>query len=127
MPRKSVHRNIILQVIRDTNTHPDAGWIYERVKVHIPDVSMGTIYRNLKQLAASGEIRLLSAAGKAALYDGNCGSHYHAVCTKCGKVVDFDEPNNNDIEARGAEQTGFRITGHRLELYGICPDCDGER
>ena len=90
MPRKSEHRNTILRIIRDTNTHPDAGWVYERVKVLIPDVSMGTIYRNLKQLAASGEIRLLSAAGKAALYDGNCGSHYHAVCTKCGKVVDFD-------------------------------------
>ena len=123
MSRKSTQRDTILRVVKNTSSHPGADWVYEQVRKEIPNISMGTVYRNLRLLAQSGEIRQLDIAGSLSRFDGNSDNHYHFRCEKCGRLFDLDEPVDRSIEDRVARKTGFKVTTHHLELIGLCPDC----
>ena len=123
MSRKSTQRDTILRVVKNTSSHPGADWVYEQVRKEIPNISMGTVYRNLRLLAQSGEIRQLDIAGSLSRFDGNSDNHYHFRCEKCGRLFDLDEPVDCSIEDRVARKTGFKVTTHHLELIGLCPDC----
>ena len=123
MSRKSTQRDTILRVVKNTSSHPGADWVYDQVRKEIPNISMGTVYRNLRLLAQSGEIRQLDIAGSLSRFDGNSDNHYHFRCEKCGRLFDLDEPVDRSIEDRVARKTGFKVTTHHLELIGLCPDC----
>ncbi|MCL0078958.1 transcriptional repressor [Dehalococcoidia bacterium] len=123
MPKDSKQKKAILSVLRRTTSHPSADWIYEEVRKVIPNISLGTVYRNLKVLKENGVILELSLAGASSRYDANCEDHYHFRCIKCGRVSDVDEPVNYALDEKVAGNTGSRILGHRLEFYGFCPDC----
>jgi Fur family peroxide stress response transcriptional regulator len=123
MSRKSRQRETILKVVTGTKTHPSADWIYDRVRKEIPNISLGTVYRNLKSLARDGEIYQLELAGNSSRFDGNMESHYHFRCKKCSDMYDLDEPVDRSIEKRIARKTGFKITQQRLELLGLCKKC----
>jgi len=119
----SRQRDTILKVVMNTKTHPRADWVYEQVRKEIPNISLGTVYRNLKSLAEAGEIYQLELAGSTSRFDGNMDNHYHFRCKKCGDMYDLDEPVDRSIEKRIAQQTGFKITQQRLELLGLCTKC----
>jgi Fur family transcriptional regulator, peroxide stress response regulator len=123
MNRKSKQKEAIIRVIKETRTHPDAEWIYENVKREIPNISLGTVYRNLKNLKAKGLIAEVSLAGEMSHYDGNTRGHYHFRCDRCGLIVDLDESIDKTIEERVARKTGFQVTHHTLELGGLCSKC----
>lgn len=123
MSRRSRQRDTILKVVMNTKTHPRADWVYEQVRKEIPNISMGTVYRNLKSLAEAGEIYQLELAGSTSRFDGNMDNHYHFRCRKCGDMYDLDEPVDRSIEKRIAQKTGFKITQQRLELLGLCTKC----
>jgi len=123
MSRKSTQRDAILRVVKNTTSHPGADWVYDQVRKEIPNISMGTVYRNLRLLAQSGDIRQLHYVGNLSRFDGNSDNHYHFRCEKCGRLFDLDEPVDRSIEDRVAKRTGFNITRHHLELIGLCPDC----
>jgi Fur family peroxide stress response transcriptional regulator len=123
MSRRSRQRDTILKVVMNTKTHPRADWVYEQVRKEIPNISLGTVYRNLKSLAEAGEIYQLELAGSTSLFDGNMDNHYHFRCKKCGDMYDLDEPVDRSIEKRIAQKTGFKITQQRLELLGLCTKC----
>jgi Fur family peroxide stress response transcriptional regulator len=123
MSRRSRQRDTILKVVMNTKTHPRADWVYEQVRKEIPNISLGTVYRNLKSLAEAGEIYQLELAGSTSLFDGNIDNHYHFRCKKCGDMYDLDEPVDRSIEKRIAQKTGFKITQQRLELLGLCTKC----
>lgn len=123
MSRRSRQRDTILKVVMNTKTHPRADWVYEQVRKEIPNISMGTVYRNLKSLAEAGEIYQLELAGSTSRFDGNMDNHYHFRCRKCGDMYDLDEPVDSSIEKRIAQKTGFKITQQRLELLGLCTKC----
>lgn len=89
----------------------------------MPSVSLGTIYRNLKTLTEMGEILELSYGSTYSRFDGNAHNHYHFVCEQCGKVIDIDMPELNDLETAVEKKTGARVNKHRLEFYGTCEDC----
>lgn len=121
--RKTKQREVILSVLRSTDTHPNADWIYEEVKQVLPNVSLGTIYRNLRILVESGEALELCYGSAASRFDGNPQNHYHFVCEKCENVYDLKVPVNDEVARRLSDVTGHLITDHRLEFYGICKDC----
>ena len=116
-------RNVILEELRNVDTHPSADEVYEMVRKRLPRISLGTVYRNLEILSESGEIQKLELGCTLKRFDGIAKNHYHIRCIHCDRVVDapagFDVTVNHDL--KGA--TDFKILGHRLEFTGICPDC----
>ncbi len=126
--KKSKHRMTkqrmeILNVLRSTDTHPTADWIYEKVRKKISNISLGTVYRNLSLLANMGEIMILDYGSSFSRYDGNPVNHYHFACRECGNVFDINIPINKELNKEISEKTPFEVTSHRTEFYGLCPDC----
>jgi Fur family peroxide stress response transcriptional regulator len=125
MERKTKQKEAILEVLRGTNSHPTADWVYNEVRKDIPNISLGTVYRNLRLLCESGEILELDLCGTLARFDARKDNHYHFRCEKCGQVFDVDMPVDAEIDRRTTENTGFKVSYHRLEFRGVCKDCQG--
>ncbi|OGO07081.1 MAG: transcriptional repressor [Chloroflexi bacterium RBG_13_60_13] len=126
MKRRSKQRESIVRVLRGTRSHPTADWVYEQVRKEIPNISLGTVYRNLKMMKERGEILELSCAGSLGRFDGNPENHYHFRCDRCGRVHDIDEAIDRAIDEKVAARTGFEISHHRLEFRGLCIECQVE-
>lgn len=123
MQRKTRQKEAILRLLKDTLSHPTADWIYTQVKREIPNISLGTVYRNLKLLRENGDISELDFSGALSRFDGNPANHYHFRCELCERIFDLDEPVNEDMDKKVAEKTGFKISCHRLEFHGLCKEC----
>ena len=123
MLRKTKQKEAILRVLRGTTSHPTADWIYNEVRKEIPNISLGTVYRNLRLMCQGGEILQLDLCGTLSRFDGRLDNHYHFRCQDCGWVFDVDEPVDEEINKRVAGITGFKISCHRLEFRGVCREC----
>ena len=123
MSRKSIQRDAILQVIKNTGSHPGADWVYDKVRKEIPNISLGTVYRNLRLLSQAGEIRELDIPGSASRFDGSTSKHHHLICEKCGRVFDLDEDVDLKMETRIFEKTGFKVKRRYLKFIGLCSEC----
>lgn len=121
--RRSRQREVVLEILRSTDTHPTADWIYEKVRERIPNVSLGTVYRNLKVLKEEGEILELDYGATFSRYDARTAKHYHFRCESCGRVFDIDLPHGLGVDGEVAQATGFTVNRHRLEFYGKCNSC----
>lgn len=121
--RRTKQREAILEVLKSTDCHPTASWIYERVKEEVPHISLGTVYRDLKMLARKGEILEIDFTSNPSRYDCNTGNHYHFRCLKCDKIFDIDEKVDTEIDKRVSRDTGFKVLYHCLEFHGVCLDC----
>ena len=103
--------------------HPSADQIYEEVRKKLPNISLGTVYRNLEILTGQGEIQTLEMSGAMKRYDWNPKKHYHIRCTRCGRLDDAPIAPLNQLENELYGATVFTIIGHRLEFVGLCPAC----
>ena len=125
--RMTKQRKKILDVLKDTDIHPTADWIYEQVKEDIPNISLGTIYRNLNVLSEMGEIMVLDYGSSYSRYDGNPKNHYHFKCLNCENIFDIDENIDINIAKKLNKKinnnTPHNVSYHRLEFYGTCPNC----
>jgi len=121
--RLTRQRRVILDVLRGTKSHPNAEWIYQEARKRIPNVSLGTVYRTLNILEDAGLVQEMTCGGSSRRYDGNVENHYHITCTRCGQVIDVALPLRSELERQASVATDFKVTGHRLEFYGICPNC----
>lgn len=117
MKNYSRQREAVLNVLCKTTCHPTAAWIYERVREEIPNISLGTVYRNLSGLAEDGTIKKLSFGDASVHFDGDVSGHSHFYCEHCGEITDIwlDQskllgPIESDynVKARFAD---FNITG----------------
>ena len=122
--RSTKQRQTILNVLRSTTSHPTADWIYEEVRKIIPNISLGTIYRNLGILKEKGEIMELDFGSTFSRYDGNPVNHYHFCCHQCHKIFDIEMPPIENIHLEASKYTNHIIQHHRLEFYGICENCN---
>ncbi|MEW6440295.1 MAG: transcriptional repressor [bacterium] len=121
--RMTRQRQIILDELRNTRTHPTADEVYERVRLRLPRVSLGTVYRNLEMLSQSGVIQKLELAGSRRRFDGSVDNHYHISCVRCGKVEDVALAPLETLEESARAISKFQIVGHRLKFLGVCPSC----
>jgi Fur family transcriptional regulator, peroxide stress response regulator len=121
--RKSIQRDAILLVVMNTMSHPGADWVYDQVRKEIPNISLGTVYRNLKLLAEAGQIREIEVPGSLSRFDRNISNHYHFRCEKCRCLFDLDESVDRSMELKIARKTGFKVKRHFLEFIGLCLDC----
>lgn len=128
--RKTRQREVILEVLRGTTSHPTADWVYQEVRKEMPNVSLGTIYRNLKTLSENGEIQELSFGNTHSRFDYRSHNHYHFICESCGAVEDLETEAVGELKAleeNVAKAGNYEVTSHRLEFYGLCPECVKER
>ncbi len=123
MRRETRQREAILRVLINTKAHPTADWIYEEGRKEIPNISKGTVYRNLQVLQEDGAVTELNLNGTVSRFEAKQDSHYHFRCERCGRVFDLDEPVNNKLDERVAKRTGFTVSHHQLEFRGLCKDC----
>ena len=121
--RKTKQKEAIMEVLRGTTSHPTADWVYSEVRKEIPNISLGTVYRNLRLLCQSREILELDLCGTLSRFDARQDNHYHFRCEKCGQVLDVDEPVDKKIDGRIARKTGFMVIYHKLEFRGVCLEC----
>ncbi|MCL4425796.1 MAG: transcriptional repressor [Firmicutes bacterium] len=121
--RATRQRDAILKVLRSTKCHPTADWIYDQTRKVIPNISLGTVYRNLNILREMGEIMELNYGPDLSRYDGNPVNHYHFFCQSCGRVYDLEFPSQKGLDEAAEKSTGFQVLGHRLEFYGLCQEC----
>ncbi len=122
--RNTRQRQVVLQELRATKTHPTASELYKRVRQQMPRISLGTVYRNLDILQETGQaIRLAGIEGQEARFDGCPDPHMHFQCRECGKIHDLDAtwPGLNDLV--GTTFEGHRIEGLQVILYGSCQRC----
>ena len=121
--RGTKQKETILKVLKNTRSHPTADQIYDEVRKEIPNISKGTIYRNLQVLQEDGAIFALNLNGTLSRYEVKQESHYHFRCEKCGRVFDLDEPIDKEIDARVSRHTGFKVSHHQTEFRGLCKEC----
>ena len=121
--RHSRKRDAILACIRATDCHPTAEWVYQQLKPEIPDLSLGTVYRNLTLFQQEGLIEAIETDG-AVRFDGNCTPHAHLICSECGAVLDCFHISLPDSVLESARaQTRARIDGCKLVFSGLCESC----
>lgn len=121
--RNTIQRSLVLEAVKKLECHATADEIYQMVVHEHPNISKGTVYRNLHQLADSGEIRKVEVPGGADRFDHRCHDHYHVRCLSCGRVFDVDMDYIEDLEKRVKDTHGFTFNGHDLMFKGICPEC----
>ena len=116
-------RDAVLQVIRESENHLTASEIYEAARRRLPSISYATVYNSLKYLKDAGLIHEISFGNGASRYDRVTERHDHALCTSCGKLVDFDLAVSRDIVRAAVRKTRFKPETIHLTLRGLCPDC----
>jgi len=121
--RKSRHRQRILEILSETKSHPTADWVYERLKEEIPELSLGTVYRNLHVLKEQGHIEKLPFGSTFDRFEVKTKPHYHLVCEKCGLVEDFEMPQYSKINRKADRLSSFKIFRHRIDFFGLCENC----
>ncbi len=117
-------RDAVLSVLRSTNTHPTAEWIYNNLKSEYPDFSLGTVYRNLSLFKEQGIVVTVANVNGQERYDGVVTAHAHFVCKKCGSVADVNCFNDSrDLDERIERLYDCEVDRHSLCFYGICSSC----
>lgn len=123
MIKYSRQRESIKNFLAGRYDHPTAETVYMNVKEDFPNISLGTVYRNLSLLAELGEIQKISTGIGPDRFDGNPHPHYHFFCNKCGCVLDLEMEGINHINVIAGSQFKGRIDGNITYFYGRCPDC----
>ena len=122
MKNYSRQREAILNALRSTNTHPTASWIYSKVREQLPNISLGTVYRNLSALSSAGEILSINVGDGYEHFDGDISPHIHLHCRHCNSIT--DALLENDPLSSAANQHGFTPENTVYVVYGICKNCN---
>jgi len=121
--RITPQRHAILEYLIQTMAHPTADEIYKALEGKFPNMSVATVYNNLRVFREVGLVKELTFGDASSRFDFITNDHYHMICECCGKIVDFHYPGLDEIEHFASQVTGFDVHSHRLEIYGTCPSC----
>ena len=122
----SAKREAIYSTICSTTTHPDAEWIYNKVRADFPNISLGTVYRNLVMLRNEGKIISLGVVKGCERFDGNVREHSHFICTECGRIIDVSRNfavHISNLDELVQKELGVKVESHDLAFYGKCDLC----
>jgi len=120
-------RDAVLQVIRSREDHPTANEIFQAARQHLPTISYATVYNSLRYLRDQGLVREIAFGNGASRYDRETDRHDHALCSACGKLVDFDLPGTVALTGAAARASHFRAESVHLTLVGLCPKCRDDK
>lgn len=125
--RLTPQRMSVLEILATSDQHPSVEQIYEQVQSHFPMTSLATVYKTVSLLKDVGQVLELGYSDDSNRYDGKHPSpHPHLVCVRCRKIVDLDGALRDTLAWQVAEKSGYQIVGYRLDLMGICPQCQNE-
>lgn len=119
----SRQRELIKDFLRERRDHPTADIVYRNVRLLNPNISLGTVYRNLALLTDRGEIRRLRLGDGTDHFDADLSPHYHFICNKCGCVQDLQMDGMADIPDLDSLHFKGKITGQMTYFYGLCEQC----
>jgi Fur family peroxide stress response transcriptional regulator len=121
--RITPQRHAILEFLIQSMIHPTADDIYRALEAKFPNMSVATVYNNLRVFRESGLVKELTYGDSSSRFDFVTNDHYHIICDSCGKIVDFHYPGLDEVEHLASHVTGFQVNSHRMEIYGSCPTC----
>lgn len=122
--RITPQRNAILEYLITSKSHPTADEIYRSLASTFPNISVATVYNNLRVFRKIELVKELNYGDASSRFDFATHDHYHVICEDCGTIVDFQYPGLEEVEQLASHITGFKINSHRLEVYGVCPTCN---
>lgn len=122
--RYSKKREAILAAIRETDCHPSAEWVYQQLRPLHPDLSLGTVYRNLDFFRERGLVQSVGVIRGQERFDGITVPHSHFICNCCGSILDLPGIRPEaDLERTVSRQYGLAAERCELTFYGLCPNC----
>ena len=116
-------REVVLSVIHDSHTHLTANEVFTKATAKLPSISFATVYNSLRFLKDAGHIAEIQFGNGASRFDRKTSRHDHALCTKCGALVDIEMEHSPELVRRAASISNFRPESLEFTLRGICPDC----
>ena len=119
----SKKRQAILDALRNTTEHPSAEMLYARLKPEYPDLSLGTVYRNLAMFIRDGDVISVGTVSGQERYDAVTKPHAHFICSECGCVLDVCSPCLSELDKSVESETGGEVSGHSLSFSGTCRSC----
>lgn len=119
----SRQREEIKNFLLTRKDHPTADVVYLNVRKQYPNISLGTVYRNLTLLADIGEIARIRVGDGIDHFDADTSLHYHFICNECGSVIDLEMEDIHSILEIAGKHFGGQIDGHVTYFYGTCEDC----
>lgn len=122
----SKQRELIYKTVMENPVHPSADMVYAMVRKELPNISLGTVYRNLNLLSEQGALQKISMPNASDHFDGRVEDHCHMLCEKCGHVCDIDAPYLEELTQRMRGEGNFRVTGCHVYFTGICGECIGD-
>lgn len=116
-------REVVLQVIRNSENHLTANEVFDEAKSLLPTISFATVYNSLRYLKDSGFIAEIQFGNGASRFDKMTSRHDHAICTNCGKLVDMELKLPAELVKLAAKYSKFKPESIELTLRGLCPEC----
>lgn len=122
--RITPQRLAVLRILTASTAHPGADQVYQEVRKEFPTISLATVYKTANLLRELGELSELAMNDGTTRFDARDPEpHPHVICTRCLTILDFEAPPLDALSRAAAFSTGFRITGHRVDFFGLCPAC----
>lgn len=121
--RNTRQRKYMLELLQSTKSHPNAFWLYERMRPAFPHLSLSTVYRNLNILETQGTIQRVVCGGAFERYDADTSMHSHFYCRECGSVYDICTEDAENKALESAQDHSHRLEGCHITYYGICGNC----
>jgi Fur family peroxide stress response transcriptional regulator len=122
--RKTRQLKVLWAAIQNDKSHPTAEQIYDKVRRELPNISLGTVYRNLQKLVADERLQVLML-GRAQHFDPLVERHHHFICEQCQQVFDVLLDKQREIKPTKLPHAGFKVRSHQQAFYGTCQHCSG--
>ena len=116
-------RERLLELLRASEDHPTAAELYQAAQRELPNLSLGTVYRNLDVLVSEGLIEAVPCEGGAARYDGNPEPHHHFICEQCGHILDVEVTLPDELQRSLRRKYRLRAERARVRFFGLCEPC----
>ena len=123
MFRRTKQRQVVLETVQASDDHPSAMQVYRRARRRCPGVSFATIYNALRWWVNRGQLREFTFGDRPTRYDRNRDRHDHAICTRCGRLIDVNVRLPKRVQDEVRKQTGLCLTEYHAQFLGLCSDC----
>ncbi|HXE75030.1 MAG TPA: transcriptional repressor [Candidatus Xenobia bacterium] len=121
--RRTKQRQLVLEAVLASDDHPTAAQVYQRVRRRYPGIAYATIYNALRWWVDRGALREFTFGDAAARYDRNRDRHDHAICTRCGRLLDVSVRLPKKVFEEVRRRTGLEIASHHVQFLGLCGNC----